>query len=554
MYGLNEVGTSNSLWASIFYDANDSGYYTDPNGTNRLNFVHSNNHYIQPGHMLYSDMGGWTGEYNKIQWHSSHLYLQHRSGGYVIMRRNDGLDMQYFASDGNIWSRYWGTWFSNIFNQDVRGGASPTFTEVYANGWFRNNNSGQGLYNQARAMHWYSNNGYWKSAGGGYAYGGIVMYNNYESDLRGYAGYWDGSGFGMLNSSGNWQIRIEYGNANMELYRVTWANDMRAYIFYDRDNTAYYCNPNGFSQMSSANFNNYIEFARLRPIGVGGNSGQGANPYDIFQEGGGWGFPFPDLRIAYHTGIKLGANSSYEGTRIYDDYPMGTIRWQFNGGSGYNYQYTWTNLTGVHGHYSSVNGFHFYPNAGSSYGSAELRGQRSGWYGLFIQTGNLPHLMFDGSGNGGIYHQSLGRWVMYHSVGNNCTGFNTSTTSSAYGMYVSKAIYSTGDVIAFSDARMKENVITITNALEKILQLRGVYFNRIDDEKKKRNIGFIAQEVEKVIPEVVTYADDIDEYGVAYGNITGMLVEAMKEQQQTIENQQKEIDELKEMVKHLLNK
>ena len=233
---------------------------------------------------------------------------------------------------------------------------------------------------------------------------------------------------------------------------------------------------------------------------------------------------------------------------------MGTIRWQFNGGSGYNYQYTWTNLTGVHGHYSSVNGFHFYPNAGSSYGSAELRGQRSGWYGLFIQTGNLPHLMFDGSGNGGIYHQSLGRWVMYHSVGNNCTGFNTSTTSSAYGMYVSKAIYSTGDVIAFSDARMKENVITITNALEKILQLRGVYFNRIDDEKKKRNIGFIAQEVEKVIPEVVTYADDIDEYGVAYGNITGMLVEAMKEQQQTIENQQKEIDELKEMVKHLLNK
>jgi hypothetical protein len=104
-------------------------------------------------------------------------------------------------------------------------------------------------------MHWYSNNGYWKSAGGGYGYGGIVMYNNYESDLRGYGGYWDGSGFGMLNSSGNWQIRIEYGNAHMELYRVTWASDMRAYIIYDRDNTGYYSNPDSDSRVYRINAN-----------------------------------------------------------------------------------------------------------------------------------------------------------------------------------------------------------------------------------------------------------------------------------------------------------
>jgi hypothetical protein len=99
-------------------------------------------------------------------------------------------------------------------------------------------------------MHWYSNNGYWKAAGGGYGYGGIVFYNNYESDLRGYAGYWDGSGFGMLNSSGNWQIRIEYGNAHMELYRITYGNDFRPYITYDRDNTGFYSDPNGTSNFA----------------------------------------------------------------------------------------------------------------------------------------------------------------------------------------------------------------------------------------------------------------------------------------------------------------
>ncbi len=54
--------------------------------------------------------------------------------------------------------------------------------------------------------------------------------------------------------------------------------------------------------------------------------------------------------------------------------------------------------------------------------------------------------------------------------------------------------------------------------MDKLLRLRGVWYNRIDDETKKRNIGVIAQEVDEVLPEVVTYAEDVDEYGVAYGN------------------------------------
>ena len=95
-------------------------------------------------------------------------------------------------------------------------------------------------------------------------------------------------------------------------------------------------------------------------------------------------------------------------------------------------------------------------------------------------------------------------------------------------MYVNKAIYSTGEVYAYSDRRKKENIVTVDQALEKVMKLRGVYYTRIDDETKTRKVGVIAQEINEVLPEVVEYASDVDEYGVTYGNITGLLIEAIK--------------------------
>jgi hypothetical protein len=131
-------------------------------------------------------------------------------------------------------------------------------------------------------------------------------------------------------------------------------------------------------------------------------------------------------------------------------------------------------------------------------------------------------------------------------------GIGTSTTSAAYGIYVAKGIYSTGNIVAYSDRRKKENIETVDNALETLNKLRGVFYNKTTDETKKRQIGVIAQEVEEVLPEVVTYASDIDEYGVQYGNFAGLFIEAIKEQTQIIENQKKEIEDLKEIVNKLI--
>lgn len=82
-----------------------------------------------------------------------------------------------------------------------------------------------------------------------------------------------------------------------------------------------------------------------------------------------------------------------------------------------------------------------------------------------------------------------------------------------------------GDVAAFSDERLKKDVKTIDSALEKVNFLRGVSYERIDTGKKQ--IGVIAQEVEKVVPEVVLEGEEYK--SVSYGNLVGLLIEAVKE-------------------------
>ncbi|MCD4697368.1 MAG: tail fiber domain-containing protein, partial [Bacteroidales bacterium] len=96
-----------------------------------------------------------------------------------------------------------------------------------------------------------------------------------------------------------------------------------------------------------------------------------------------------------------------------------------------------------------------------------------------------------------------------------------------------------------SDKRLKKNITTISSSLEKVLQLRGVNFEWKNTERYSEGsqMGFIAQEVQEVIPEVVDENDG--HYTMQYSPITALLVEAVKEQQEMIEELRKEIDKLK---------
>lgn len=99
-----------------------------------------------------------------------------------------------------------------------------------------------------------------------------------------------------------------------------------------------------------------------------------------------------------------------------------------------------------------------------------------------------------------------------------------------------------GYVEATSDEKLKTNIKTIENGLEKILSLRGVEYDRIDIDSHQ--IGVIAQEVEKIVPEVVSTNNETGRKSVAYGNLVGVLIEAIKDLKVEISELKEKVDKL----------
>jgi hypothetical protein len=130
---------------------------------------------------------------------------------------------------------------------------------------------------------------------------------------------------------------------------------------------------------------------------------------------------------------------------------------------------------------------------------------------------------------------SVFKGMQIASLGN--VGIKLTDSNPLQALHVNGQILATNDITAFSDERLKENIKTIPNALEKVTQLRGVQYTRKDT--KQQSVGVIAQEIEKVLPEVVvTNNDEEGTKSVAYGNVVGLLIEAIKDLQ-------KEVEELK---------
>ncbi|MCF6239719.1 MAG: tail fiber domain-containing protein [Bacteroidales bacterium] len=156
----------------------------------------------------------------------------------------------------------------------------------------------------------------------------------------------------------------------------------------------------------------------------------------------------------------------------------------------------------------------------------------------------------DGANNGWGVYSTKGTSTGYNFFEGNLAIGTTSNVSS-YELsvegdgYFSGNLNVTGNVNAAnfpapSDIRFKKNIITINGALNKILSIRGVYYDwKVDEFKnrgftKDKQIGVIAQEVEKVLPELVK-TDDDGYKAVTYDKLTAVLIEAVKEQQKQIE-------------------
>ena len=221
--------------------------------------------------------------------------------------------------------------------------------------------------------------------------------------------------------------------------------------------------------------------------------------------------------------------------------------------------------------------YSWYQGLGSDYPATG-----AGSYGMYIaipRTATTPYMSVRyNEGN------SLGSWIKIAAgfadsattattAGALTTGNNYQVNSFGVGTAPSGTtgeIRATNNVTAYySDERLKENIKTIPSALSKLLTLRGVTFNSNEIAEqygyfdKKEQVGVIAQDVEKVLPQVVVPApfdiaqdEDGNEYSksgenyktVHYDKLVPLLIEAIKEQSVIIKDMQKQIDKLKSKI------
>lgn len=120
-------------------------------------------------------------------------------------------------------------------------------------------------------------------------------------------------------------------------------------------------------------------------------------------------------------------------------------------------------------------------------------------------------------------------------------GVDETTDTLSYKLDVSGSIRTSGTVLQSSDERLKENIYVIDNASDRLNAIDGVYFNWKD--KEERNAGVIAQQVQKVLPEVVS-EDNKGYLNVDYSGIVPLLIETIKEHKSIIDNLESRIIEL----------
>jgi hypothetical protein len=592
-----------SLRAPIFYDSNDTSYYLDPNsnsnlwkftaGTmarNDMNPLSANSPWStrasQAGPYVNGSMGWGQVDLNTIgsYWGSGFIDTWSNPGnapggsthyvGLQAMHYNDqngnfhgwqmvcaqeATNRWFLRSSWNVPNRPWvemihsGTIGSQSVNYATQAGTASnanTVGGIGAGSFFRDlgfegGGSNANTISETRSAFTYAVNAPWSGAiayfgAGGY---GLQLSSQYQGtglsfrSRNGDNATWN-SWSTVIHSNNIGSQSVNYANSaggvswgNVSSKPASWLNETNLI----GDNGLNTAAPSGFWQNSGGSGNpvgtwfNYINVRHSNPGNVHG--------YQL-------GMSYYDNELRFR---------SYQGSGTYQSWAIALSSQNFtsyvnapnavgNGNGYYNVQ-NWLQVNGSHGifwpgHYS----FHIRPNISSTYTQMEIIGSKNSYGGIYDNHSAVNVAMYDSGGNGGVYREGQGRWFWYHHVGNNCTGISTSSTSSSYRAYIGGSLYAEGDVVAYSDVRKKTDIVTIDNALEKVINLRGVYYTRIDDAARGRQTGVIAQEVNQVLPEVVTYASDVDEYGVSYGNIVGVLIEAIKEQQLQIEKLQNKLD------------
>ena len=468
--------------------------------------------------------------------------------------------VSYASSAGSVaWSNITGRpgWLSSAsYIQDLSDANSWANSGFYQNGGCGSNwpsctwynalhirHSNQGNYHGFQlAMSYYDNNLWFRSFQGSgtfqsWAYA-ITNQNigsqsvSSASTVTHYASRGDSTWYNVVWASGNPSYMYSCDAVQIR----SSDGSLRVNMIYDNQNTGYYLDLNGYSycysmesatSMTASDWYARGGWFRNNSVNTGLYNQEVANHW-YASSAGQWNIGGTNnswCSIAFRpqghqsqvrgsvyadTGNNIGflnCNGSWN-LRVNAD---GNIYTDLNYGVGIVSVYSSTRLQGVwsmgDAYKIAVDG----TNAGNLYGLAWSHPNAGG------QAGYLS--------NHGLIHMMYG------------TAFTT----------ISDTIWCRGDITAYSDARVKENVEVIDNALERVQAIRGVTYTRTDIiDTEKRHAGVIAQEVLEVLPEVITQNKDNGHYSVSYGNMVGLLIEAIKEQQGQIEDLKKQIEYLVE--------
>ena len=300
---------------------------------------------------------------------------------------------------------------------------------------------------------------------------------------------------GNVGIGGSWGAYGTVANPSYRLHVQGTAyasGDMRAPIFYDSDNTAYYGDFASTSTLNALNLNT-AGTAVFRYLAPGVGTVNINAPF-------AWNAATGAINIAMTDNDTGGIVIDNEGVTVYGAADTGGIFRVID-------EDTW-----------QTNGF----NVAAATGFYVIQGAAGGW------------------GRGDWEFFSSARAPIFYDYNNTAFYLDPNTTGTS--LNVAGAIIAAGNVTAYSDIRLKEDIEVITNAIDKVKQITGITYTR--KENGKRQTGVIAQDVLKVLPEAVEGSND-SMYSVAYGNMVGLLVEAIKEQQIQIEELKTEMKAMK---------
>jgi hypothetical protein len=557
-----------SFRAPIFYDSNDTNYYVDPNATSRLNNLQLNATYSPSytGQLILGSNsynfnflnGSWAGSITagilancSDQWE----FAIHDSGHRVVSP---------FLFDGGGNHRLlmgrdigWG----QMYIEAASSFRAPIFYDSQDTTYYLDPNTGGVSLNIAGSVNAagsFASNG-WSSSSGNEA---VRVYAP-----KGGSASWDGGITGAI------RIKLPQRANN-----TMWSMKVRIYN-YSTNQVSEYTMGNYSYDQGGYNASAHFIGANNAPVyNVRFGNQDGVDCVWIGETSTSWSYPVVSV-ISFEGGFRSGNAATWDdnwnityvtsfgtvATSIYPSLKVGNL--SADGGlyatgnlylGGQSSYYLYNSASGVRSNNNLLADGDIY------------LGTRGTWLSTYlnqnVRTDSSPSFSaLTISGTTTLNSQvNINRHIDANTTWGSCTSIfvgwgggkvilgNSASGGHDYALNLGcNTVVSTNpffcyqDITAYSDARVKDNIQIVDNAIEKIKAIRGVTYTRSDNvDKVKRHAGVLAQEVLEVLPEVVNGSEDTV-YSVAYGNMAALFIEAIKEQQTQIEELKKEIKELK---------